>query len=189
MFDLLGIIIIFSILENVFGIEKLIIDEIRIYEICANNENFCRCETRSLGLVGFNLSEEFIANPNKGIVILGSENLGNESTTLSQEIDCKLKSRQGKFNLIEGILLPVSTDIGSTIIEYNICLTILQFSFQQLIGCRGSNILNESFDTRNGLDGDEIQTNLSTSNRTELSSNLQPTTWSSTKINDGISFF
>lgn len=189
MFNLLSVVIIFSILEDILGIEELVIDEVRINKVSTDNENFCRGKTRSLGFVGFNLSEEFVADPNKGIVILRSENLCNESTTLSQEVDCKLKSRQGKFDLIEGILLPVSTNVGGTIIKNDISLSSLQFSFQQLISSGSSNILNVCFNSWNGLNRNEIQTNLGTGNRTELSSNLQPTTGSSTKINNCTSLF
>lgn len=60
-------------------------------EALAHHENFGRLGSGGLGLCSFDLIEKMIENEEQGVVVLGSENLGNESTALSQDLSCQLQ--------------------------------------------------------------------------------------------------
>lgn len=112
-------------LENIFRVEELVVDEIRVDEICANNEDFSRCKTRRFRFVRFDFSEKLVAHPDKSIVIFRSKHLGDKSTTFSKEITSKFQSGQRQLDLIERVFLPIRTDIRSTVIQHNIHLLVL----------------------------------------------------------------
>jgi len=119
--------IFFSILEDEFGVEKLGIDVVRSNKSKADDKNFGRLSSRSSRLSGFNLLEEFIQNPDQRVIICGSEDLGDESTTSSQDSGSEFQGSQDQFDLREGILGPIGTDVGGTIIQDDINLFALDF--------------------------------------------------------------
>ena len=117
------------ILENVLGIKEFLIDDIGSEEILTDDENFGRGESTGQWLVSLNFSEELIHNPDERIVVVGSENLCNESTSLFKEIAGEFQGTQTQVNLDIGVLIPVGTDIGCTIIEYDINFGVPEFIF------------------------------------------------------------
>lgn len=56
------------------------------------------------------------------------ENLGYKGTTLDEEFDRELEGHKDKLRLSVRILNPRSTDIGSTIMKYNVSLPVFEFS-------------------------------------------------------------
>lgn len=119
--------IFFSILEDEFGVEELGIDVVGSNKSKTDDENFGRLSSRSSRLSGFNFLEEFIQNPDQRVIICGSEDLGDESTTSSQDGGGEFQGSQDQFDLREGILGPIGTDIGGTIIQDDINLFALDF--------------------------------------------------------------
>jgi hypothetical protein len=74
----------FGVLENVFDVEHLRIDDIRSDESEANDENFSGLSSGGFWLCGLNFFKEFIHSPDERVVISRSEDLGNKSSSLSQ---------------------------------------------------------------------------------------------------------
>jgi len=180
--------IFFSILEDEFGVEELGIDIIRSNKSKTDDENFCRLSSRSSRFCGFNFLEEFIQNPDQGVIICGSEDLGDESTASSQDGGSEFQGSQDQFDLRESILAPIGTDVGGTIIQDDINLFTLDFFLDLNTGLiilygreiyksqatRSGNIFLESDTAWDRLDFVQIYTDFNTGDGHVSCSDLKP---------------
>jgi len=69
-----------------------------------------------------------IENPQQVVIVLTPENLGHEGTPFDEEFDGEFKGHKDELRLSVRILYPRSTDIGSTIVKYNVSLPVFEFS-------------------------------------------------------------
>lgn len=72
---------IFGIFEDVFHIKKTFVNEFGSLVIFANDKNLCRLVSGGFGLGSLNGFEEFVEDPNEGLVIGRSEDFGDEPAT------------------------------------------------------------------------------------------------------------
>ena len=156
-------------------VEELGVNALRGLEATADDENFGGDVTRGGRLGCFDGVEELLEHPQKRVVVLGSENLGDKGTTLNQEIRSQAQRLQGQLGLGESILNPGGTDVGGTIVEYGVCFPSLQMASDCSTTLFGGNIALEADDSRDRLDRGEIDTDDDTLGRHALCGNLTPT--------------
>jgi hypothetical protein len=69
-----------------------------------------------------------VENPQQVVIVLTPKNLGHKGTPLDEELDREFKGHQDKLRLSVRILYPRGTNIGSTIVKYNVSLPVFEFS-------------------------------------------------------------
>ena len=104
--------------EDMFGAQQFRIDLGRRQISRTDDEDLGRDVTRRRRLGGFDLGEELVEDPEKRVVILGSENFGDESSSWSEEFGGQLEGREYELDLRESILNPGGSYVGSSIVEY-----------------------------------------------------------------------
>ena len=88
--------------------------------------------------------------------IFGTENLGNESSSLYKKFGGKFHGLQHQLGLRESVLDPSSTDIGRTIVQHGVCLPSLQMLSDGRATFVRGNITLEGDATWNGFDRSKI---------------------------------
>jgi len=164
------------------GVEQARIDALRGFEPQADDEDFGRDVSGRRGLCGFDLGEKLLEHPQQRVVILRSENLGDESTAFDEELGREFQRMKHKFGLVEGILHPSGTDVGRTIVQHTIGLPRLQVSSYRGAALFCRDIALEGDDLGNRLDGRKIDTDDETVLGHRLGGYLTPRTGSSAKI-------
>jgi len=69
-----------------------------------------------------------IENPHQVVIVLTPENFGHKGTPFDEEIDREFEGHKDELRLRVRILNPRDTNVGSTIVEYNVGLPVLEFS-------------------------------------------------------------
>jgi hypothetical protein len=69
-----------------------------------------------------------IENPHQVVIVLTPENLGHKGTPFDEEFDCEFEGHKDELRLSVRILNPCGTDIGSTIVKYNVSFPVFEFS-------------------------------------------------------------
>lgn len=64
----------------------------------AHHKDLSRFIAGGLGLGGLDLLEELLEDPQEGLIIPGTEHLGDEPTTLAQELTGQLQGHQGQIS-------------------------------------------------------------------------------------------
>jgi hypothetical protein len=82
---------------------------------------------------------------------LTPENLGYKGTSFDEEFDREFEGHKDKLRLSVSILNPGSTNIGSTVVKYNVRFPIFEFSSKKCSALWGSNIASEGRNARNWL--------------------------------------
>jgi hypothetical protein len=161
--------------ENIFGVKELGIEALRGLVATANDENFGRHVTGRRRLGSLNRCEELLEHPQQRVVVLGTENLGDESSALSQKLRGQLHRLKDQLCLREGILDPSGTDIGRTIVNDSVCFPMFDMRPNGSAALVRCDIALEGNDSRNGLDRSEIDTNDDTLVRHAFCRHLTPT--------------
>ena len=104
------------------------------------------------------LGKQLTEHPNQVVVVGTPENLRNEGSALDQKLDCKFQAHKHELGLAVGVLNPSSTDIGSTVMQHDVSLPILEFPSKQVPALRSRDIGSEGDNTRDGLDGNQVNT-------------------------------
>jgi hypothetical protein len=126
---LVGVLLFFDFLEGELRVKELGINRVWSLEALADNENLSRLSTRGLWLWDLNFVEEILQHKEERVVVLRSENLGDEGTASPKHFGRNLESVQREFNLVVSVLGPLGADVGGTIIHHDIGLEVFQLTF------------------------------------------------------------
>jgi hypothetical protein len=165
---------VLELCEDVLRVEELRVNVLWSLVTAANNENFGGNISRRRRLGSLNGGEKLLENPQKGIVVLGAENFGDKASTLAQEISSQSQGLQNKFCLRESILYPSGTNVGSTIVENDVCLPVFDMPTNCCATLVCCDIALESDGPRNRLDRGKVDTDNKTLRRHVLGGDLTP---------------
>lgn len=167
-----------NVFEDVFGIEELGVDVLGGKESGADYEDFCgdvtmngwmlgctrRGSSRMTNIPGrrrlrcLDLGEELAEHPKQVVVVLTSEDLGHKCSAFDKELHSQFQTAQHELGLRESILHPCTTDIRSTIVEYDISLPVFHMRAEELATFCASNIGGEGSHMGDRANRDEIDT-------------------------------
>ena len=102
--------------------------------------------------------EQLIEHPDQVVVVRGPEDLGHEGPSLDQELGCQFQTHEHKLRLRVRVLHPGSTDVGSTIVQYDVGLPVLEFAAEESATLWGRDIACKGDNARNGLDWHQVNT-------------------------------
>lgn len=149
-------------------VQKLGIDVLWREEVSADDENFSRdvpiefqlhdrqCHIklnapRRRRLRRFHLPKELSEHPHEVVVIRASEDLGDKRATFGKELHGKLHTHEHQFRLAVSVLDPCCSDIGSTIVEHDICLPIFDLGADVVAALGSGDVRSECGHARNGF--------------------------------------
>jgi hypothetical protein len=154
--------------------------------LLTDDEDLCRLVSRGLRLEGFYLVEELFKDPNQRVVICRPEHLGHERASLPEHLGSESEGQESKFILPIGILVPLGSYIGSSIVQYHICFKMLEFSFHLGHHTVLSDVSFKGHTSLDWLDGVQINTYLDRGHRHEFVSNLQPPSRGATEVDQDL---
>jgi hypothetical protein len=134
------------------------------------------------GLGGLDRLEQLSKDPHQRVVILAPENLGHKQSILLQEFRSQLQRLQHQLVLREGILNPSGSDVGSTIVEYQVRFPVVQMRLELLSTVRRRDIGDKSRDVWKRSNRVQIDTDNQRSFRHVPLGYLQPSSRSGTQI-------
>jgi hypothetical protein len=172
----------------VFRVQELGIDVLGRSEILADDEDLGRDVTGRRRFGGFDLGEQLVEDPHQRVVVATSEDFCHERSSLLQELGGQLEGLQRQLALGESVLDPCGTDVGSSVVEDEIRLEMLEVALQRGPTRLSSNIADESVNTGDGSDCIEINSDDEGLLRAVLLSDLEPTSGCGTQIDDDSRF-
>ena len=122
---LLSVHFLFDFFKSELGVEELRVNCIRCLEALTHDKDFSRLGTRGLGLRDIHFVEKVFQDVKERVVVLGTEDLGHESTTSAENICGYLERMQCKLDLVVSVLGPFRSDIRSTVVHHDIGLKVL----------------------------------------------------------------
>ena len=74
------------------------------------------------------LPEKLIEHPDEVVIVHTTEDLGHKCATFRQKFDSQLQTHQHELRLRIGVLNPGGSDVGGTIVQYDVRLPVLEFA-------------------------------------------------------------
>ena len=126
------------------------------------------------GLRLFDLGEELLEDPLQFRAVLGAEDFGDKRPIGGEELGGQLQRRQDQLVLAKCVLHPSNTNIWRAIMDHRIRLPARQISLDLAPAGRRGDVVLEADDSRNRLDGRQIDPHNQALRRHRLRRHLQP---------------
>ena len=109
-------------------------------------------------LRSLDLAEELGEHPDEVVVVRLTEDLGDEGASLGEKFDGEFEGHEHECALRVRGLDPCRSDIGSTVVQDDIGLPVLQLVADQVATVRGGDVGSEGDNTGDGLYGYQVDT-------------------------------
>mmetsp|Transcript_18943 Transcript_18943/g.33364 ORF Transcript_18943/g.33364 Transcript_18943/m.33364 type:complete len:318 (-) Transcript_18943:202-1155(-) len=113
--------------KNMLRIEQSRIDLVGFVKSLTDVKYFCRLLTRRLWFEGLDVTKELLQDPMVRRRITTSVEFGNKASVFLQMLRRTSQGVYGEFRLFVGILVVTGTDVGCTVVQYNVDAASLMF--------------------------------------------------------------
>lgn len=97
------------------------------------------------------LPKQLVEDPDEVVVIHTTEDLGHERPALDEELDGEFETHEHELGLRVGILYPGCTDVGSTVVQDDICFPVFELAAEEVAAVGGGDVGGEGGDAGDGF--------------------------------------
>ena len=100
-----------------------------------------------------NFIEQLVENPDEVVVVLTSKHLRDKCSSFHEELHSELQTHENELRLGISVLNPGSPDVWCPIVEYHICLPVLELISYEVATVNRSNVCCKRGDSWDRLYG------------------------------------